>query len=328
VTDSRSLSRRKLLWALTTVGAAASTGGGAAALFHDSESFGESTVSAGVVDLEAEPSWGNEDSLGTISTGESGSREVRLTLVDNPSYVWFRTECTQCLDIEEALYVRYGVDTSGDGEIDTPITDGYIPLREARDRFGTGQFVGTLDPDAEWLLVAEWELREWVEDTDVSLSFDFYATQTRHVSDPSDIEPPWSCVDCGDPTGDPSGGNGVVSAISWVAFCGSPALDTDFTPQLTDEGRTLLLDTDAYTTPDTVETIAIKYGRTIEVFTYVSQDSLTVGVNDGTTYPKLDGRGNRYANTSRSSSNFCNGEDGCKYEFDDGGWECTDGGEP
>jgi hypothetical protein len=326
VTDPRSLSRRKLLWALTTVGAAASTGGGAAAVFHDSESLGESTVSAGVVDLEAEPSWGNDDSLGTISTGESGSREVRLTLVDNPSYVWFRTECKQCLEIEDALYVRYGVDTDGDGAVDTPITDGYITLREARERFGTGQFIGTLDPSGEWTVVVEWELREWVEDTDVPLSFDFYATQTRHVSDPDDIAVPWSCVDCGDPTGEPSNG---VSGISWVAFCGSSTFDDDFTPQRSDDERTLLLDTDAYTVPDDVDTIAIKYGPTIEVFTDLDDDSLTVGVGDGTTYQQVTGEGDTYEDTDRSSSNFCAGEAGCKYEFPDdtdaGGWECTDG---
>ena len=324
MTDSHSLSRRKLLWALTTVGAAASTGGGAAALFRDSETFGESTVSAGVVDLEAEPSWGNDDSLGTISTGESGSREVRLTLVDNPSYVWFRTECKQCLDIEDALYIRYGVDTDGDGQIDTAITDGYITLGEARERFGTGQFIGTFDPDAEWFLVAEWELREWVEDTDVSLSFDFYATQTRHVSDPDDIGLPWSCVDCGDSTGGPSDDNGV-SGISWVAFCGDSAFDTDFTPQLTDEGRTLLLDTDAYTIPGAVNTIAIKYGQTIEVFTYDDQDSFTIAQGDGDTSSRVTG--DTYANTDRSSSNFCAGEGGCKYDFPDetdGGWTCAD----
>jgi hypothetical protein len=327
VTDSRSLSRRKLLWALTTVGAAASTGGGAAALFHDSETFGESTVSAGVVDLDAEPSWGNDDSLGTISTGESGSREVRLTLVDNPSYVWFRTACKQCVAAEEALYVRYGVDTTGDGEIDTPITDGYVTLREARERFGTGHFIGTLDPDTEWLLVAKWELREWIEDTDVSLSFDFYATQTRHIPDPDGVALPWSCVDCGDPTGDPSNGDGSVSAISWVAFCGDSSFEGNFTPERDDGERTLLLDTAAYTVLDSVNKIAIKYGQTIEVFTYDGQDSLTVGVDEGTTYRRV--QGDTYENTDRSSSNFCAGDAGCKYEFPDetgdGGWECTAG---
>jgi len=315
VTDRRSLSRRKLLWAMTTVGAAASAGGGTAALLNDSESLGESTVTAGVVDLETEPSWGNDDSLGTISKGESGSRTVEITVTENPSYVWFRTDCKQCLAVEDVLYVRYGIDTDGDGDVDIPITDGYITLGEARERYGTGYHLGTLDSSKTWTLVAEWELRERVESTDVSLSFDFYAAQMRH-SDPDSIRLPWSCESCdGSSVGSPLSG----PDINWIAFCGDPDFGPDFTPEVSGE-RTLLLDTGAYTISSDVDTIAIKYGRKLEVFSYSGQSSLTVGQGDGDVFEQTGG--NNYDGTTRTNSGFCDGTFGCKFDADR--WECTD----
>lgn len=309
---------------MTTVGAAASAGSGTAALLSDSESFGESTVTAGVVDLETDPSWGNDGSLGTISQGESGSRTVEITLADNPSYVWFRTDCKQCTAVEDALYVRYGIDTDGDGESDLSITDGYITLGEARERYGTGYQLGTLDPSKTWTLIAEWELREPTESTDVSLSFDFYATQTRHVSDPGDISLPWSCEGCnGSSIGTPTT---EESVISWVSFCGDSVFEPDFTP-VREGTHTLLLDTDAYTVGTEADTIVIKYGTTLEVFHRDGEwpSSLTVGQGDGEVFQQT---GNNYDRTSRTNSNFCDGEAGCKFEFDDGGggeWECKDG---
>lgn len=96
MTDRRSLSRRKLLWAAATVGAAASTGSGAAAVLSDSEQIG-SEMTAGTLDLTAQ--WGNTDSTTQtrIRTGESddtdGQKRVVLTVGDNPAYVWVRIPC-------------------------------------------------------------------------------------------------------------------------------------------------------------------------------------------------------------------------------------------
>jgi len=323
VTDGRSLSRRKLLWAVATVGAAASTGSGAAAVLSDSEGGLRGDVTAGVVDLTTDPEWGNADSLGTISKGDSGSRsiDVSVTSNSNPAYVWFRTDCKQCESIEGSLYVRYGLDTDGDGVIDRDLSGGYIPLRDAREQFGEGFHLGTLSPDDEWALIAEWELRDHVEDSTLPLTFDFYATQRRHVENPDQVRLPshWSCEECVVPQSE----DGL---ISWVAFCGSEALETDFTPQRTQQnepGDTLLLDTDAYTIPEFVTTIAIKYAQTIEVFDYTGQDSVTVDIGERTTHEHLGG--NNYENTDRSSSNFCDGQAGCKYDFGKGWADCQDG---
>lgn len=296
---------------MTTVGAAASAGSGTAALLNDSAPLGESTVTAGVVDLETDPSWGNDGSLGTISKERSGTETIDITLSDNPSHVWFRTDCKQCVDVEDAVYVQYGVDTDGDDGAEIDITDGYIPLGEARERFGTGYHLGRLDPSETWTLIAEWKLQEHIKGTDIPLSFDFYAAQTRHVSGPDDIRLPWSCEDCDVSTT-------KLSDISWVAFCGD-TFETDFTPELKDE-HTLLLDT----VPDGIETISVKYGQALEVFSTDEQwpSSLTVGQGDGQVFQHT-GK-NDYANTQRSSSNFCDGADGCKFNFDDGVWEPTE----
>lgn len=96
MTDRRSLSRRKLLWAAATVGAAASTGSGAAAVLSDSEQVG-SEMTAGTLDLTAQ--WGNTDSTTQtrIRTDESddtdGQKRVVLTVGDNPAHVWVRIPC-------------------------------------------------------------------------------------------------------------------------------------------------------------------------------------------------------------------------------------------
>jgi hypothetical protein len=324
VTDRRSLSRRKLLWAAATVGAAASTGSGAAAVLSDSEDGLRGDVTAGVVDLTTSPEWGNSDSLGTISKRDSGSKSIDISVTNNPAYVWFRTDCKQCEPIEESLYVRYGLDTDGDGTADQDLSGGFVSLRDAREQFGEGFHLGTLSPDAEWTLIAEWKMQDHVQTSTLPLTFDFYATQRRHVASPDGVRLPshWDCGDCEDPP-ETEKEDGL---ISWVAFCGSEVLETDFTPQRTQQntlGDTLLLDTDAYTIPEFVDTIAIKYAQTIEVFDYTGQDSVTVDIQNGTTHDHLGG--NTYKHTDRSSSNFCNGQAGCKYDFGQGWTDCQDG---
>jgi predicted ribosomally synthesized peptide with SipW-like signal peptide len=321
MTNRRSLSRRKILWAVATTGAAASTGGGTAALLHDSEQA-NGALTAGTVDLETDPSW--TGSLGSVSLDGSGNETIELEISSNPSYVWFRINCKECIEIEKALFVRYSLDKDGDGSYEQDITDGFISLAEARERYGEGYNLGTLDPDQEWSFQIEWELRESIEETEIPFIFEFYATQTRHLMNTDTVSLPWDeCGPCDSQTTS-------LPAISWVSFCGS-AVGTDFhsfTPQRSDDDRTLLLDTEEYTILDSVDTIAIKYGANIDVFERSGYDgswpsSLTVG--DGDTYTKGDG--NVYTNDAgdeRRNNSFCSGGTGCKYEFSDV-WECTGG---
>jgi hypothetical protein len=329
MTDGRSLSRRKILWAVATTGAAASTGGGTAALLHDSEQAG-SELTAGTVDLETDTSW--DDSLGSVSLNGSGSETIDLEISNNPSYVWFRINCKECIGIEEVLFVRYSLDKDGDSSYEEDITDGFISLAEARERYGEGYNLGTLDPDQGWTFQIEWELRENTEETEVPFTFEFYATQTRHAMNTDSVSLPWDeCEPCGFQTSS-------LPAISWVSFCGS-GIGTDFdsfTPQRSADERTLLLNPNEYTISDPVDTIAIKYGTNIDVFERSSYDgswpsSLTVGdgaftyAQSGNGYVDEEGNETDWAN---GPPDFCGGGTGCKYEFSDedesaGVWECT-----
>lgn len=320
MTDRRDLSRRKLLWAVATAGAAASAGSGTAAMMHDSEVV-DSAMTAGILDLDTEPSWGNDSSFGTASEGDSGTETVTLSVSDNPSYLWFRTKCAQCDPVEEALFVHFGVDTDGDGTVDQWLSSDYLSLREAREQFGEGTNLGELDPTDTWELVVEWELRDGLrDDTNVDFDFDFYATQSRHVMNTDSIAPDWQCPgDCGGTGGKPD----KTFGISWVAFCSSEEFsnrDIDF--ERSDDERTLVV----RSLPTSIDTIVIKYGTNLDVFDVSSrsgQFSLTVG--DGTTY---DQEGNSYSGTDRTNTLPCPDSYGCKYDFPDengsGGWECKD----
>lgn len=326
MTDGRDLSRRKLLWAVATAGAAASTGSGTAAFMHDSEVV-DSSVAAGVLDLETDPSWGNDSTTdpfgdGTASEGDSGSETVTLSVSNNPSYLWFRTRCAQCDPVEEALFVRFGVDTDSDGTVEQWLSDDYLSLREARERFGEGVELGEIGATDTWEFVVEWELREGLpEDTDVGFDFGFHAAQSRHVMNTDSVAPSWECPDDCDGTGDTGGEpDDGLAAISWVAFCSpTKVVAGDIVFTLSDDGRTLVFDS----LPDDIETILLKYGTSLDVFE-APQSSVTVG--DGTTYAQ---EGNSYPETdpTRSNSTPCPDSYGCKYEFSDSGdgqWECTE----
>lgn len=320
MTDRRALSRRKLLWAVATTGAAASTGGGAVAVMHDRDIV-SSSVAAGMLDLDTEPSWGNDSgsgSFGTASEGDSGTETVTLSVSDNPSYIWFGPKCPQCTPVEEALFVRFGVDTDGDGTVDRWLSDDFLSLRTARDQFGEGANLGEIDPTETWQFVVEWELRESVrDDTNVGFDFSFHATQSRHVMNTDAVAPDWECDGC---TGTDNGSESSLPTISWVAFCSSQQLSKDdFEFSRSDDERTLVFDT----LPDAVDTILLKYGSNLDVFENAPQ---TVTAGSGTTHTQ---RGNSYPGTEpmRSNSTPCPGSYGCKYEFPDGtgpgGWECT-----
>lgn len=312
---------------MATTGAAASAGSGTAALVHDSEIV-SSSVTAGMLDLDTNPSWGNDSTTGSFgggaaSKGDSGTETISLSVSDNPSYLWFRTRCAQCDPVEEVLFVRFGVDTDGDGTADRWLSDDYLSLRDARERFGEGINLGELGASDTWEFVVEWELREGIqEDADIGFDFGFYAAQSRHVMNTDSVAPEWQCPDECDGTGDPGGDpDDDLAAISWVAFCSSTSFNRDDIQfALSDGGRTLVFDS----LPDGIDTILVKYGTSLDVFT-APQPSVTVG--DGTTYAQ---EGNSYPGTdpTRSNSTPCPGTYGCKYEFSDdsigGSWECKD----
>ena len=203
MTASHGLSRRKVLLAVATAGAAASTGTGVAGLMADSERT-EVGLRAGRLDLDSEPSWGNGGTVDGSATGaisgNEGTETVALSVSDTPSHVWFRTKCRQCDPSELKLQVRFGLDTDADGNVDRWLdgfdgtAEGYLSLRTARERFGEGHLLGELGRDEVWNLVVEWTTDGVVEtDLEVDFGFGFYATQARHDGNTEAVAPNWEC---------------------------------------------------------------------------------------------------------------------------------------
>jgi hypothetical protein len=303
---------------MATVGAAASTGSGAAAVMTDSERLG-SSLTAGMLDLDSSPSWGNTNSTddsapGSIS-GNEGREAVTLSVSGNPSYLWFRTQCKTCEPVEETLLVRFGVDTDADGTVDRWLQgfdgtdDGYLTLRAARERYGEGVLLGDLAPEEAWDLVVEWTTDGVVSTTlDAAFDFDFYATQTRHVGNTAAVAPDWDCPD----VACEEGGPGDPKDISWVAFCGSAPIDgDDVVFSLTDDGSTVVLED----VPESVDVLLLKYSTRLDVFDLTVDDGpYTVG--EGTTYEQ---DANSYPGTDpeRSNSEPCPGREG-SYKVDVG----------
>jgi len=290
---------------------------------HDSEST-TSTLTAGTLELTAEPSWGNDSetaSFGSASKDDSGRETISLSVSTNPAYVWFRTSCPRCVTGEEELFVRFGVNTDPDagGAVDRWLTNDYLSLRDARDQFDEGIDLGELGTTDTWLFVVDWEIREHVkEDIDVEFDFDFYAAQSRHVMNADSIVPNWEThTDCCGPT------TRKRSGISWVAFCSpEPISKGDFDFTRSDDHRTLTMTT----LPDSVDTVMLKYGTSLDVFRYDGQDSFTVGSDRAISTHTQESCWFPGTEPQRSNPLPCPDSYGCKYEFSDGGgggeWEC------
>lgn len=299
------ISRRTILTGLATVGVAGAAGGTTTGLFSDEEhSVGVGT--SGTVDLEA--SWtdgGDEASFGTVeSAGDGGSEDLRLSVPTsaNEAYVWARTGCEQCTELEEKLDVTIDLET-GDGT--TEVFDGTVG--EARDALGSGvRLDGTLSPGEERVLTVSWELREPLpSDAEVEFAFGFRAIQARNVTDPAAYAPSWNCPEgCGDGSRE--------SSISWVGFCAGSALDSDDV-EFTIDGSTLELDG----APSNLGAVLLKYGTELAVFENPGTSGTFVA-GEGETF---DQQGNGFPDSGRSNPEPCLLEHGLKYEVGEEKWE-------
>lgn len=326
MSDPLELSRRKILAAVATVGAAASAGGSVAAVMTDSETFG-SEAAAGILDLDADPSWGNAGSTGSTDLGEisgpEGRETVELEITDNPSFLWFRTQCVQCDPAETEIRVRFGLDTDRDGSVDRWLDgfdgtdDGYLSLREARERLGEGILLGDLEPTSSWGLVVDWTTDETLT-TDLSATFDFefYATQTRHVANTDAVRPEWECPGtvC-EPTGS-------SAEISWIAFCSPDAITpADVSIELSDDGRTVVV-TDV-ADGVTIGAVLLKYGQHLDVFSHDGDTSFTSGTASKNHTQERDAYPTTDTDPPRSNGDPCPGNEWIKYDVDDGVWESS-----
>lgn len=327
MTDRRALSRRKLLWATATIGAAASTGSGAAAVMTDSESS-RAEFAAGI--LEIDSFWGNTDDDGggsSITLSEPEGREtLELAVSGNPSYVWFRTQCKQCTDDEDTLMVRFGLETDG-GQVEwfDGFEDDFLSLRAARELLGEGYFLGEIDPNASRNLVVEWQTGTLMTDLDVTLDFGLYATQTRHVMNTESVGPTWQCDPCGSPSGSPS----ESKAISWVGFCTPDDISPqDVTLEFEDGGRTVVV-TEMPTGVD-IGAVLLKSGQYLDVFYVDSVDDViderfTSG--DGT--ERHEQQKNAFPTSGsppRSNDDPCPESNWIKYDVDEDRWYSSDDG--
>jgi hypothetical protein len=295
-------------------------------MFHDSETT-TSAVTAGTLDLELGP-WTSdsagpspfENGNGTVSNGDGGRERRELSISDNPGYLWFRTACAcdPVTSVEEALFLRFGVDEDGDGTVDRWLTDDHLSLRESRERFGEGVSIGELPTTTTWQFVVDWVVEENIADeTTVEFDFVFYATQSRHVMNADAVAPDWEC-DCDGTGGGEGGGDESLPGISWVAFCASePYSKNDLEFSRSEDERTLTLTS----VPEVVETIVIKYGGFLDVFDYSGESSLEVGKD------MYEQQRNSFPGTepTRSNPTPCPGAYGCKYDFGDAApWKCKD----
>ncbi len=262
------LSRRELLAAgLATVGSI-SIGYGTAASLIDTERFPARTQ-AQTLTLQADPTWKATGSLGAVRVDETGREQLTLTLGGPASYVWFRTRCPQCLPVEKVLAVRLQMDTTGDGTPDRPLTDGYVPLRVFRARFGSGMFIGTMPADSSWELHIDWRLTDQIEATEVTFQFEFAGRQAHPTLSPEPTMPEWQeCTGCVD---------SPPTAIRWLSLCGSSEPLQSVPPRRDPDAQTVTIDTAAV--PESVTNVILGTTRTLAVVPYTGQNTLTWGMD-------------------------------------------------
>lgn len=261
----RRLSRRGLVLGAAAVGVAATTGARTLAFTSDEERL-SGAFSAGSLDLQI--SWdGASPDLGSLrETGETRQRHLSIVMPErsDPAYVWLRTNCPQCTDVENAVRVSFDLETTAGTEA---LFDG--TLREARMQFGPGRRLSeTLHPGQTWRLVVTCELVETLaSETDAEFQFDFYAVQSPHVDDPETVAPDWSCDAA------------CTSAISWVAFGGTgPVDETALTFELDDP---VTLKYDLGSASASVSVIALKHGDSLDVFgTFPDSGRLEAGTGE------------------------------------------------
>jgi hypothetical protein len=315
--DERRISRRRFLLGASATGAVISGGAGTLAELRDSEAL-RASLATGSLDLEV--SWegdGTETTLGTVSdAGDGGSRLVEMVMPveSNAAYLWFRTQCPECVPIEDLVWIAFVLETD-DG--DHPVFEG--TLRDARLTLGGGiRLDDVLYPGETWGLRIEWELLESVPgDETITFDFDFYAVQRRHLQNPDTARPPWEvCADC------PENGNGgsTEHEISYVAFASNQSVSVgEIDLEIVEDGTSVQYA--VASNPVTIEAVALKYATHLDVFDPAPQQGV-LAVGDGETFDQ--GPGNEFAGTDPTRTvpdplpEYCWS---AKYEIDEGQWE-------
>lgn len=251
--DGLRMNRRRLLTAISTVGAVgALTGRGAAAYLTDREALADNRMTAGSVTLALDGVDTGRASLGfTIDDYGFENRDAETVCLglgedSNPGWVWIRA-CPVRADVADALDARVTVDgetvyggTLGDllAYLSGPDGGGVL----LTDLGGDGDPVTPGSDGAVCLTVAIWAPTTLADDpgtiralkaaSPLSVTIDAYAEQSRHVSTPrrpaAGSNPSFTfpaCEPTGGDEGDEDGGGGDGNAISNVSLCASAPVD-------------------------------------------------------------------------------------------------------
>ncbi|WP_257299631.1 hypothetical protein [Haloarchaeobius sp. FL176] len=218
--DQASVSRRKLLGSVGSVGALSGVAGaGTWALFEDSERFGVS-MSAGKVGVSIDcrncevidGTVGFE--FGGLTLGEERTERFTVTADANPIWVWLRTNCPEPVDpLGDVVEIQLFRDPNCDGPSDVTQVyppdddeDSWTTLNEFRTALRGGLRLDDLDGepciDSELCLDLKYRLSKdatWAVDLSTELTFEVVAEQCRHVPESDMAMSPFPPEDCPEP---------------------------------------------------------------------------------------------------------------------------------
>jgi hypothetical protein len=307
------LNRRRLLAAISTVGAVgALTGRGAAAFLTDRETLADNRMTAGSVTLALDGDDAQRTTLGfTVDDYGFEHRDeetVCLGLGDesNPAWVWLRA-CPGD-PLQDALDARLFVD----GErayagslggllayLSGPDGGGVL----LTDLVGDGEPVTPGAEGVVCLTVAVWAPRALADDpgtvralkavSPLAVAIDAYAEQTRHVPTPrrpvAGENPSFTFPAC-EPTGGGEGGEDEGSAISNISLCTSTPVDPDAITWVVRDPETGADVTgtvdEAFvvrvTSPEPIQSVVVKAGLEFRRFDAGGATTVTVSSTGGT----------------------------------------------
>jgi len=339
--DGLRMNRRRLLAAISTVGAAgALTGRGAAAYLTDRETLADNRMTAGSVTLSLDGVDTGQASLGfTIDDYGFENRDEETVCLglgadSNPGWVWVRA-CPEHPTLEDALDASLTVD----GEtVYSGSLGGLLGRLSGLDGGGVllTALAGDGDPvepgaDGETCLtVAIWAPRALADDPDTvralkaaspfTVTIDAYAEQSRHVPTPrrpvEGLNPSFTFPACEPTGGDEGDEDGDGYAISNISLCTSTPVDsTAITWTILDS------DTGAAVTGSVDEPYAVRI-ESAEPIQYAvvkaGQEFRRFDVGDATTFTVTSTGGTLLDDVPPNFSRCACGGDGVKLDWMDG----------
>jgi|GEM_PF-937378 len=215
--DATRPTRRQLLQGAVGIGATGATAGIAAA--HVSQQDSSSIlIRSGAVSIHVDCSRCFDAggpvgfTVGDLEPGDSGTETFDISIEENSSRLWFRTDCPPVVDpLGEAVQLRLLAERETSTEQLFPTTDdGFASLEAFNNAFTDGIRLDEqcLSPADELSLILEYELPSdatWSADLETEITFELFAKQCRNIPE-ADVKPPFEseppscperrCLDC------------------------------------------------------------------------------------------------------------------------------------